>query len=214
MADSEDEYDRKRRDKFRGERSSGDSYRSDRRDDRRGGGGVGSGVREEWPERGNPFRGAGIRQRPDYRDYRGPRDRYISPGREMPPAKRMRPDWGDDLRPNPRFGPYDPYLMHAWNEHYANHGLHSAYGPTLPPHGGHGAREPIVNADMQTQPAMMTLKQFLDTQDDGISDSEVLRKYSEYKLEFKRQQLNEFFVAHKDEEWFFSAAFAYSVCIM
>uniref|UniRef100_A0A1A9WHJ9 Serrate RNA effector molecule homolog n=1 Tax=Glossina brevipalpis TaxID=37001 RepID=A0A1A9WHJ9_9MUSC len=202
MADSEDEYDRKRRDKFRGERSSGDSYRSDRRDDRRGGGGVGSGVREEWPERGNPFRGAGIRQRPDYRDYRGPRDRYISPGREMPPAKRMRPDWGDDLRPNPRFGPYDPYLMHAWNEHYASHGLHSAYGPTLPPHGGHGAREPIVNNDMQTQPAMMTLKQFLDTQDDGISDSEVLRKYSEYKLEFKRQQLNEFFVAHKDEEWF------------
>merc|ERR1711981_620467 len=24
----------------------------------------------------------------------------------------------------------------------------------------------------------------------------------EYKLEFKRQQLNEFFVSHKDEEWF------------
>lgn len=73
--------------------------------------------------------------------------------------------------------------------------------------GGHGPMpmhnrgEIQIPSDMQTQPPMLTLKQFLDTQDDGISDSEVLRKYSEYKLEFKRQQLNEFFVAHKDEEW-------------
>lgn len=87
--------------------------------------------------------------------------------------------------------------MHAWNEHYA-HSLHGAYGAGL----NHAhSREPAANSDTQTQPAMMTLKQFLDTQDDGISDTEVLRKYNEYKLEFKRQQLNEFFVAHKDEEW-------------
>ena len=26
-------------------------------------------------------------------------------------------------------------------------------------------------------------------------------KFAEYKKEFNRQQLNEFFVAHKDEEW-------------
>uniref|UniRef100_A0A1I8PR25 Serrate RNA effector molecule homolog n=1 Tax=Stomoxys calcitrans TaxID=35570 RepID=A0A1I8PR25_STOCA len=200
MADSDDEYDRKRRDKFRGERSSGDSYRSERRDDRRGGGG-GAGGRDDWQERGNPFRGgAGGRPRPDYRDYRGARDRYGSPDREMPPAKRMRPAWGDDLRANHRYGPYDPYLLHAWNEHYAAHSLHSAYGGAMA-HGAH-ARETAANSDLQTQPAMMTLKQFLDTQDDGISDTEVLRKYNEYKLEFKRQQLNEFFVAHKDEEWF------------
>lgn len=46
MADSDDEYDRKRRDKFRGERerSSGDYNRSDRRDDRPRG-------REEWADR-------------------------------------------------------------------------------------------------------------------------------------------------------------------
>lgn len=43
MAESDDEYDRKRRDKFRGERSSGDNYRSDRRDDRRG--------RDDWSDR-------------------------------------------------------------------------------------------------------------------------------------------------------------------
>lgn len=46
MADSDDEYDRKRRDKFRGERSAGgENYnRSDRRDDRSRG-------REDWQER-------------------------------------------------------------------------------------------------------------------------------------------------------------------
>lgn len=84
MADSDDEYDRKRRDKFRGERSSGDNYRSDRRDDRSRG-------REEWTDR---------RSRPDYREYR-PRDRF-SPDRNGPPVKRMRGDWGDDR--GPRYG--------------------------------------------------------------------------------------------------------------
>merc|ERR1712150_346439 len=52
-----------------------------------------------------------------------------------------------------------------------------------------------------TQPAMMSFKTFLGTQDDTISDEEAIKKYAEYKLEFKRQQLNEFFVSHKDEEW-------------
>ncbi|KAH8298519.1 hypothetical protein KR044_009458 [Drosophila immigrans] len=210
MADSDDEYDRKRRDKFRGER---DSYRPERRDERRPMGG-GANARDEWAER-NPFRGSsaagggggagggGARHRPDYSDYRGsgPRPRYGSPGREMPPAKRMRPDWGDnEMRSNPRFG-YDPYLVQAWNEHYQS--LHSAYS-----HASHApsARESApsggVASDTQTQPAMLTLKQFLDTQDENISDSEVMRKYTEYKTDFKRQQLNEFFVAHKDEEWF------------
>ncbi|KAH8413772.1 hypothetical protein KR222_007983 [Zaprionus bogoriensis] len=215
MAESDDEYDRKRRDKFRGER---DSYRPERRDERRPMGG-GANSRDEWSER-NPFRGSsasggsgggaggggGARHRPDYSDYRGsgPRPRYGSPGRDMPAAKRMRPDWGDsEMRSNPRFGNccYDPYLVQAWNDHYQS--LHSAYS-----HGGHppSARDSAPSAggasDTQTQPAMLTLKQFLDTQDENISDSEVMRKYTEYKTDFKRQQLNEFFVAHKDEEWF------------
>jgi hypothetical protein len=52
------------------------------------------------------------------------------------------------------------------------------------------------------QPVMMTFKAFLSTQDDSITDEEALHKYSEYKLEFQRQQLNEFFVSHKEDEWF------------
>ncbi|XP_044315004.1 serrate RNA effector molecule homolog isoform X3 [Drosophila rhopaloa] len=201
MADSDDEYDRKRRDKFRGERS--DSYRTERRDERRPVGGS-AGARDEWAERGGASAGGGgggARHRPDYSDYRGPgpRPRYGSPGRDLPPAKRMRPDWGDgDVRSNPRFGGYDPYLMQAWNDHYQS--MHSAYS-----HAGHAppAREQVSSGgDTLTQPAMLNLKQFLDTQDENISDSEVMRKYTEYKTDFKRQQLNEFFVAHKDEEWF------------
>ena len=48
----------------------------------------------------------------------------------------------------------------------------------------------------------MTFKAYLQTQDDSITDEEALHKYGEYKLEFQRQQLNEFFVNNKDYEWF------------
>lgn len=48
---------------------------------------------------------------------------------------------------------------------------------------------------------MMSFKAYLQTQDDNITDDEAIKKYNEYKLEFKRQQLNEFFVTHKEEEW-------------
>lgn len=199
MADSEDEYDRKRRDKFRGERSSGgggasggDNYRAERNQDTRGGG-----RRDDWQDRNpsNPF--GRNRARPTYGDYR--RDRF-SPGRDMPPSKRMRPDWGDDMRPS-RFG--DPYGLYGWGGGHEGYGMHGFGGfGGMGGHGGNrGGDTSASSNDVQTQPAMLTLKQFLDTQDDTISDSEVLKKYSEYKLDFRRQQLNEFFVTHKDEEW-------------
>merc|ERR1712083_361796 len=63
-------------------------------------------------------------------------------------------------------------------------------------------KEPNVEDLEGFQPAMMSFKAFLQTQDDQISDEDAIKKYAEYKLEFKRQQLNEFFVTHKDEEWF------------
>lgn len=51
-------------------------------------------------------------------------------------------------------------------------------------------------------PSMMSFKAFLAAQDDAITVDDAIVKYNEYKLEFRRQQLNEFFVAHKDEEWY------------
>lgn len=50
--------------------------------------------------------------------------------------------------------------------------------------------------------SMMTFKAFLAAQDDSITVDDAIVKYNEYKLEFRRQQLNEFFIAHKDEEWY------------
>lgn len=101
------------------------------------------------------------------------------------------------------------------HDHFPPHGHpHGGGGPPGYMHGGSGAGglhgrlgaidQPAgnqSNQDLQTQPPMLTLKQFLASQDDSISDSDAITKYNEYKLEFKRQQLNEFFVAHKDEEW-------------
>ena len=52
-----------------------------------------------------------------------------------------------------------------------------------------------------TQPPMMTFKQFLATQDEGIDPSEATKKYNDYKLDFKKRQISDFFNAHKDEEW-------------
>ena len=41
----------------------------------------------------------------------------------------------------------------------------------------------------------------LNLQSDDISDEDAVANYNVYKVNFRRQQLQEFFVAHKDEEW-------------
>jgi hypothetical protein len=49
---------------------------------------------------------------------------------------------------------------------------------------------------------MLTFKQFLNTQSDDIEDMEAVRKYQEYKLEFRKTQIADFFTSHKEEEWY------------
>ncbi len=44
---------------------------------------------------------------------------------------------------------------------------------------------------------MLSFKQFLTQQD----ESDAIQKYSEYKSEFKRKQVAEFFDDHKEEDW-------------
>ena len=51
-------------------------------------------------------------------------------------------------------------------------------------------------------PPMMTFKSFVERCSDGVSEEEALAKYSEYKLKYKKKQLTEFFIAHKEEEWY------------
>ncbi|XP_067011210.1 serrate RNA effector molecule homolog isoform X3 [Anabrus simplex] len=195
MGDSEDEYDRKRRDKFRGERT--ESY--PRGEGRRGGGGEDR-RREEWIERDSW--GSRNRPRTDYREYRGGsgRERY-SPARThdiSPPMKRVRTEWED------RRGAAGYSHEGAAGSSYGNYGGswgHENYN-SQHAYGNHTNSQSRDLQGMDTQPPMMSFKAFLQTQDDNITDDEAIKKYNEYKLEFKRQQLNEFFVAHKEEEWF------------
>ncbi|CAG0899642.1 unnamed protein product [Darwinula stevensoni] len=191
MGDSDDDYDRRSRDKFRRERR---DYTSER----------GTAARGEW-EGGSWGRGG---QRRDYRtiDYnKFENDRRYSPGRShdmSPPApKRMRSDWEGRS-----YGTYDSGYS-SYGSHYhqdTSQSYGSSYGTTSSHsrNSGSSTRNPVPEVDYPTQPPMMSFKAFLQTQDDSISDDDAIRKYGEYKLDFKRQQLHEFFLAHKEEEWF------------
>ena len=48
---------------------------------------------------------------------------------------------------------------------------------------------------------MLTLKQFLQDQDDHIDEQTLFAKYQDYKVDFRKTQIQEFFNRHKDEEW-------------
>ena len=71
----------------------------------------------------------------------------------------------------------------------------------------HGAGSGHNNAatdypDYPTQPPLLSFKQYLQQQDDSITDEEAIRNYAAYKAEFKKTQLNNFFLEHKEQDWF------------
>lgn len=49
---------------------------------------------------------------------------------------------------------------------------------------------------------MKSFKEFLLSLDDSVDETEAVKRYNEYKIDFRRQQMQEFFLAHKDEEWY------------
>ncbi|KAM6908894.1 serrate RNA effector molecule homolog [Xenentodon cancila] len=201
MGDSDDEFDRRRRDKFRRERS--DMERSREREERR---------RDDWPDRDWE------RGRDRRRDYdRGRRDRFSPPRHISPQHKRMRRDW-DDHRGEPyRFdlpygggggsggggggggggGPFPGAGPQGWPPDFPH--LH-------PHHGGHPlqARLGMVDPDLPPPgpPTMRTFKEFLLNMEDSVDETEAVKRYNQYKLDFRRQQLQDFFVQHKDHQWF------------
>jgi hypothetical protein len=63
----------------------------------------------------------------------------------------------------------------------------------------HSCRE---SSDGATQPPLLSFKNFLLDQDDNIDQEEAVKRYGDYKNDFKKTQIAEFFTAHKDEEWF------------
>ncbi|XP_028839213.1 serrate RNA effector molecule homolog isoform X2 [Denticeps clupeoides] len=200
MADSDDEYDRRRRDKFRRERS--DYDRSREREDRR---------RDDWNDRRPSARewdrGRERRSRGEYRDYdRGRRERFSPPRHDMSPQpKRMRRDWDDHGDPyhggydlgyggggGPSYAPPQPWGhpdMHLMQPHHA-----------IPIQARLGN---IHDMDLGPPPPVMkTFKEFLLSLDDSVDETESVKRYNEYKIDFRRQQMQDFFLAHKDEEWF------------
>jgi len=177
MGDSDDERDYRRRDKFHNERRGYDN---------------GDRFNDEWREPRPlppPTYASGYRPRPGYGGSGEFRRMRYSPERrrqEMsPPPKRIR-GWEDDRGYG---GAYEREFEREFDR--------------PPPSRSHNSRHKAKEEDVEGfQPAMMSFKSFMQTQDDSISDEEGIKKYAEYKLEFKRQQLNEFFVTHKEEEWF------------
>jgi len=165
MGDSDDdnrgEYDRRRRDKFRGERN--DNY-----DNRR-------------PSRGYDRGGRGDRHsntwdRGTKRDYYGGReggnrDRRDNFGRSSPPFKKTKREWEND---QPWKGNQESNMLVPGDK----------------------------NSSAPTLPVLMSFKDFITQQEDSIDEIEAVRRYQGYKVEFKRTQINDFFVLHKNEEWF------------
>jgi len=47
----------------------------------------------------------------------------------------------------------------------------------------------------------MTFKHFLAGLDDSVAETDAVAKYNEYKMNFKKDQITEFFNKHKEEEW-------------
>ncbi|XP_066578338.1 serrate RNA effector molecule homolog isoform X2 [Amia ocellicauda] len=202
MADSDDEYDRRRRDKFRRERSDYDRSR-EREDRRRDDWSDRSGGRREWD------RGRERRSRGEYRDYdRGRRERFSPPRHDLSPQqKRMRRDWDDHGG--------DPYHGGGYDLPYGGGGGPS-YVPPQPwghpdlhlmqPHHGIPIQARLGNVhDLDLgppPPVMKSFKEFLLSLDDSVDETEAVRRYNDYKLDFRRQQMQDFFLAHKDEEWF------------
>ncbi|XP_037333682.2 serrate RNA effector molecule homolog [Pungitius pungitius] len=189
MGDSDDEFDRRRRDKFRRERS--DMERSREREERR---------RDDWPDRDWD------RGRERRRDYdRGRRERFSPPRHISPQHKRMRREW-DDHRGEPyRYDmPYGGGV--APFPGAGPQGWHPDLPPLHPHHGGHPlqGRLAMVDPDLPPPgpPTMRSFKEFLLNMEDSVDETESVKRYNQYKLDFRRQQLQDFFLQHKDQEWF------------
>ncbi|KAL5493110.1 hypothetical protein EMCRGX_G014236 [Ephydatia muelleri] len=195
MADSDEDSERSRsRDKFRRERSDyGDKARRNDHRERKG----------AWRDESGESR---RRSRDEYEDDRERRRYSPYRGREWgspPPMKRRREGW-EAMGEFPGMMP--PYGMMAPRPPWMHPDMAGGPHPMGPPgqvtevlkafsgdhHGG------MMGGGMKQM--MLTFKQFLGMQDDTIDDKEAIQKYNEYKTEFRRKQISEFFEVHKEED--------------
>jgi hypothetical protein len=72
----------------------------------------------------------------------------------------------------------------------------------MPPRPGGHPSETIGSSALGSQKkTMLSFKQFLTQQDDSIDESQAIQLYQDYKSDFKRKQITEFFDEHKEEDW-------------
>eukprot|EP00794_Sanderia_malayensis_P011789 gene11789-13009_t len=201
MGDSDDEHDRRRvRDKFRGERSEyeqrrprGGDYR-ERRDwaDRR--------PRDNWSGGGRDQNWDRKRSGQYYGRTR--RDSEGGEGQISPPMKRNRRDW-DTSYDKPMGG---GNMMHSaggvWTSGSGRGHMPAQHRDQDRDQNKQGQGDSISEMKGSQAPRMMSFKAFLLVQEENIDELEAVRRYQEYKTEFRRTQLSDFFVLHKNEEWF------------
>ncbi|XP_062384612.1 serrate RNA effector molecule homolog [Sardina pilchardus] len=123
------------------------------------------------------------------------------------PLKHMRTDW-DDVGAEPCHGGGDfraklgdrgvhRHPLHPWvppeaSSMQQNHGNYIPHRFSGSPDGVPG-RPPVV---------LQSFKEFLLCLDPAVGEVDAVRCYTEYKMAFRRQQMEAFFLAHRDEEWF------------
>ena len=54
----------------------------------------------------------------------------------------------------------------------------------------------------ETQPQMLSFKNFLQSLNQNLTPEQATKRYNEYKNAFRKEQIEIFFDAHKEEEWF------------
>lgn len=182
----DDDYDR-RRDKFRteradgGDRGGGDNRRSGRGDD--------DYFKPERRGRYEPDRSRNGGGRDRYgRDERDSGKRRRSPDSHYDGSKRSRPDYDEEFG-----GGYRGRNSHGGGNNWHNRHHHNDHH-----NGSSYHNQPNVNDD----DILLTFKAWVMKQDDNINEDDACKNFKLYKTEFKKKQMQEFFVTHKDEEWF------------
>ncbi|XP_041936728.1 serrate RNA effector molecule homolog isoform X2 [Alosa sapidissima] len=125
-----------------------------------------------------------------------------------PPPRRMRTDWGDvGGEPCQRGGDFRDKLedrgahhhppLHPWGPYEASSRLQSH--DTFIPHRFGGSPD---GAPGRPPTGLQSFKEFLLRLNPAVGEVDAVRCYKEYKMAFSRQQMEAFFLAHRDEEWF------------
>uniref|UniRef100_A0A669C044 Serrate, RNA effector molecule n=1 Tax=Oreochromis niloticus TaxID=8128 RepID=A0A669C044_ORENI len=153
-------------------RERSDMERSREREERR---------RDDWPDRDWD------RGRERRRDYdRGRRERFSPPRHISPQHKRMRREW-DDHRGEP----------YRYDLPYGGGGApFPGSDAFLPPSGSNSFHMDYL------LPEFSLRWEFLLNMEDSVDETEAVKRYNQYKLDFRRQQLQDFFLQHKEQEWF------------